>query len=98
MSRLANKRYVDGLKTEPCTDCDRCHAADAMDFDHVRGVKVANISDLLGGSREALDRELAKTELVCATCHRIREMERRLDVHVDAAEMADAAGATWADT
>lgn len=86
VSRIANKLYVDGLKAEPCTDCGHSFPSDAMDFDHVRGVKVANISDLLDGSRARLDAELLKCELVCATCHRQREMNRRLDVHVDAAE------------
>ena len=60
-----------------------------MDFDHVRGAKVANISALLGGPRALLDAELLKCELVCATCHRQREMNRRLDAHVDEAEGDD---------
>lgn len=87
--RERNKRYVDALKAAPCMDCGSCFPADAMDFDHVRGVKIANISDLLHVPREVLDAELRKTELVCATCHRLREMYRRLDAHVDAAEGFD---------
>lgn len=90
MGYVANKLYVDGLKAAPCTDCGHAFPSDAMDFDHVRGVKVANISDLLGGSRARLETELLKCELVCATCHRQREMNRRLDVHVDAADAFDA--------
>lgn len=91
MSRIANKLYVDSLKAEPCTDCGGTFPSDAMDFDHVRGVKVANISDLLSGTRAVLDTELLKCELVCATCHRQREMNRRLDAHVDEAEAFDVA-------
>lgn len=90
VSYAANKLYVDGLKAESCTDCGRSFPSDAMDFDHVRGVKGANISDLLGGSRARLETELLKCELVCATCHRQREMTRRLDAHVDAADAFDA--------
>lgn len=89
MGYVANKLYVDSLKAEPCTDCGGTFPSDAMDFDHVRGVKVANISDLLGGTRSALDTELLKCELVCATCHRQREMNRRLDAHTDAAQAFD---------
>lgn len=89
MSRIANKLYVDSLKAEPCTDCGGLFPSDAMDFDHVRGEKLANISDLLGGTRAALDTELLKCELVCATCHRQRELHRRLDAHVEEAEAYD---------
>jgi hypothetical protein len=44
---------------------------------------------LISGPPEVLIAELSKVELVCATCHRIREMNRRLDRHVDAAELFD---------
>lgn len=88
--RVLNKIQVDALKRNPCTDCGGTFPTDAMDFDHVRGVKLANISDLIGGPAHTLLAELCKVELVCATCHRIREMTRRLDRHVDAAELFDA--------
>lgn len=87
--RVLNKIQVDALKREPCTDCGNTFPTDAMDFDHVRGVKIANISDLIGGPTDVLKAELTKVEIVCATCHRIREMNRRLDLHVDAAELFD---------
>lgn len=89
VSRYANKLYVDKLKSEPCTDCGQSFASDAMDFDHVRGVKVANISALLSGPRARLEAELLKCELVCAACHRQRELARRLDAHVTEAESYD---------
>ena len=60
-----------------------------MDFDHVRGVKLANISQMLRRPRAELDAEIAKCELVCATCHRLREDIRRIDVHLDAADAYD---------
>lgn len=87
--RVLNKIQVDALKRNPCTDCGGTFPTDAMDFDHVSGVKVANISDLISGPNSVLLAELSKVELVCATCHRIREMNRRLDRHVDSAEMFD---------
>ena len=88
--RLLNKLQTDALKREPCTDCGLTFPSDAMDFDHVRGVKIANISDLISGPPEVLWAELQKVELVCSNCHRIREMNRRLDRHVDVAELFDA--------
>jgi nitrate/TMAO reductase-like tetraheme cytochrome c subunit len=86
---VRNKAFVDHLKESPCTDCGLCFPTDAMDFDHVHGVKLANISDLLNGSRQRLLHELQKTELVCANCHRVREMNRRLDQHVEMALLFD---------
>jgi len=60
-----------------------------MDFDHVRGVKTANISDLVGEAWETVEAELELTELVCANCHRLRTQARLLDHHVDAALLED---------
>jgi hypothetical protein len=67
------------LKAEPCTDCGRSFPPEAMDFDHVRGTKIAGISQLVRGSHslEAVLAEIAKCELVCANCHRIRTARRR---------------------
>lgn len=89
MSRIVNKLYVDQLKAAPCSDCGNTFPPAAMDFDHVRGVKLANISEMLRSPRAALDAEIAKCELVCATCHRLRGDTRRLDVHLDAADAYD---------
>lgn len=62
-----------------CVDCGyRKHHA-ALDFDHVRGEKKFGIGG--GGKgdlgRAAILREMAKCEVVCANCHRIRTYERR---------------------
>jgi hypothetical protein len=49
-----------------------------MEFDHVRGVKVACISVMMrNASFERLIAELEKTELVCAVCHALRTDSRR---------------------
>jgi len=58
-----------------CTDCGyRGHPA-ALDLDHLPGFeKRANVGRLLG--REAILAELAKCEVVCANCHRIRTGQR----------------------
>lgn len=73
--------------TEPilkngCTDCGEYHKG-AMDFDHVRGKKLYNISALatLNNSDEEmlslLRDELSKCEVRCANCHRIVTGERQ---------------------
>lgn len=45
-----------------------------MDFDHVRGEKVADLSTMVNQCTTvaAIDAEIAKCDLVCANCHRIR--------------------------
>ena len=44
----ARRSFVNTLKHGlPCLDCNRSYPAHCMDFDHVRGVKVASISRML---------------------------------------------------
>lgn len=68
------------LKSKPCTDCGNSFPSYVMDFDHLPGtIKRANISILV--RREVDDKlfleEVAKCELVCANCHRIRTFTRK---------------------
>jgi hypothetical protein len=81
-----NERYREELravvvaaKDVPCTDCKRRFPVYAMDFDHVSGVKLGNIAELARGHRSIgrLRSEIAKCEIVCAVCHRIRTFHRR---------------------
>ena len=49
-----------------------------MDFDHVRGVKHKNVSELISTlSKKKIDAEIAKCEIVCSNCHRIRTHIRK---------------------
>lgn len=62
-----------------CMDCGyRAHPA-ALDFDHRPGeIKLFNIGEEIGNrSRQSLWEEIAKCDVVCANCHRIRTTERR---------------------
>ena len=77
---MARHAVIDKLKSGPCTDCGKIFPPECMDFDHVRGQKLGNISKM--SLKRALE-EVWKCELVCATCHRQRTLERRLDTHVD---------------
>jgi len=47
-----------------------------MDFDHVRGVKLFNVGMMTSRSFELIDAEIAKCEIVCSNCHRIRTKQR----------------------
>ena len=59
-------------------DCGGSFPPVCMDFDHVRGEKLFNIgSEARGGvGWERILAEVAKCELVCANCHRIRTYNR----------------------
>jgi len=77
------RTLIGNLKAAPCADCGHSFLACAMDFDHVRGVKLFTISSMLSagvwwrGRFELLQSELTKCEVVCAVCHRIRTHNRK---------------------
>ena len=69
------ERVLLDLKSGPCMDCQRSFPPCAMDFDHRDPkLKESGIRDLIKNrvSVEHLLREVAKCDLVCACCHRIR--------------------------
>lgn len=75
-----NREEVQNFKnTTPCTDCKKKYPHYVMDFDHVRGTKISNIADMthVNMSRRKLWAEIAKCDIVCSNCHRIRTHERR---------------------
>jgi hypothetical protein len=69
--------WVDTLKSNPCMDCGRIRPSVAMDFDHVRGVKVSGVATMWSWGRDKVLEEIAKCDLVCCICHRIRTQARR---------------------
>jgi hypothetical protein len=77
-SRIALKFIYEIKNGVPCMDCGGTFPHYAMDFDHVRGEKSFNVGSGVGRySVEALKEEIAKCELVCSNCHRIRHHVRR---------------------
>jgi len=70
------REWVAPFKATPCRDCGKTLSSEAMDFDHVRGVKVAQVSDMWSWSRPKAEAEIAKCEVVCANCHRERTWQR----------------------
>jgi len=65
-------------KAVPCMDCGGSFPVVCMDFDHRDpGTKNHNVSDLVKvGSVRILEEEIAKCDIVCANCHRIRTAAR----------------------
>lgn len=77
VKRAEVRAVIREKKSAPCTDCGRKFPWYVMDFDHVRGKKVYNIGAM--GNRLAVAKvlaEIAKCEVVCANCHRIRTFRR----------------------
>lgn len=73
-----NKKLVNVYKDQPCLDCGLRFPLECMDFDHVSGTKIAGISQMIHHkATSVLLEEIAKCELVCANCHRIRTTKRR---------------------
>lgn len=75
--KLKIKREIQRLKDAPCTDCGNKYPYWVMQFDHVRGVKVGDISRLVANRqlKKALE-EIKKCDLVCANCHADRTYKR----------------------
>lgn len=75
------KIWIDKLKNHPCMDCGNSFPSCAMDFDHRPGETKKNTVSVLRArtvSKKILLTEIAKCDLVCANCHRIRTFQRRL--------------------
>ncbi len=66
----ARKRLLRSLKRAPCLDCGQRFEPCQMDFDHVRGEKIREVSRMT--TRALILAEAAKCDIVCANCHRAR--------------------------
>jgi 5-methylcytosine-specific restriction endonuclease McrA len=78
-----NRVIIEAAKSAPCMDCGRKFPPYVMDFDHVVGTKRGTIASwYVSISEKALLEEIAKCEVVCANCHRIRTYGRtRMEAH-----------------
>lgn len=74
------QKFLTDAKRKPCADCGAEYHPYVMDFDHVRGDKCMT----LGSARQnygtvgwdKLREEIAKCDVVCANCHRIRTLHK----------------------
>jgi hypothetical protein len=75
------RSYLAELKSKtPCADCNHVFHPVVMDFDHVRGVKVIELSD--AKSWPKVFEEIPKCDIVCSNCHRIRTFTRSTQAKV----------------
>lgn len=84
MNRLALQRarerreWLNSLKEgKPCADCGQVYPPYVMDFDHRDPpLKTRGVTNMLMYSKERILAEIAKCDLVCANCHRVRTYGR----------------------
>lgn len=71
------RKLAEYLSCHPCVDCGEADMR-MLDFDHVRGKKSGEISRMMniGCSWSTIKAEIAKCEVRCANCHRIRESKK----------------------
>jgi hypothetical protein len=78
MTKQENKlKLCDYFSCHPCVDCGQTDIR-TLEFDHVRGTKSANITNLLrhAVSWKIIETEITKCEVRCVNCHRIKTSER----------------------
>jgi hypothetical protein len=78
--RGRNLKFINKIKDESqCMDCGGKFHFTSMDFDHRESaLKVMSVSSLvhLGRSIKTIKKEMAKCDIVCANCHRVRTWSR----------------------
>ncbi len=72
--------WIISFKDVPCVDCGGEFPPECMDFDHVRGEKLFEISRP-STNRDKILEEMDKCEIVCANCHRTRTRKRKKGVN-----------------
>jgi hypothetical protein len=79
----AQAALLDRLRDVPCGDCGGRFQPCAMDFDHRDpGTKRSMVTRMIGRvGTERILAEVAKCDIVCANCHRLRTFDRRQADH-----------------
>ena len=80
--RERNKAYVNAIKeNSSCVDCGESNPI-VLEFDHVRGKKRGNVSDMMrqSYSTDTIQKEIDKCDVRCANCHRIKTFERSQNI------------------
>lgn len=75
--RLANRGWFDEQKKKPCLDCGVSYPPIVMEFHHRdKSQKEITPSQALARrSRQGVLDEIAKCDLLCANCHRLRHVD-----------------------
>lgn len=71
------REIIDAAKSQPCVECGVTLPPACMDLDHVRGQKRRTVGNGSGFGVETLRAEIAKCEVRCPNCHRLRHYYER---------------------
>ena len=79
LRREADRLWIAAIKEERgCLDCGFKGRGYQFDFDHREWkTKHSTVGELVGCSREFIQQEIDKCDLVCSNCHRIRTHKRQ---------------------
>jgi len=77
---IVKQKFLQKLRDRPCFDCHQKYHYTAMDFDHLRDKEFSIMSSYKYKTFEEIVTEVAKCDIVCANCHRVRTHLRRLQV------------------
>ncbi len=76
-ARQKVQNFISECKTKPCADCKQTYPPYVMDFDHKYNKDFCiNRGEAQGIAKSRLIAEMAKCDVVCANCHRIRTHKR----------------------
>jgi hypothetical protein len=74
---LENREIIIAAKSKPCVDCRRVYHYSQMDFDHLPGFeKKFDLWSFSVRKPETIRAEIAKCDVVCSNCHRLRTWNR----------------------
>ena len=73
------------LRSAPCHDCHRTYSPFSMEFDHRDpATKTQEVTRMVGRANlQRIMSEVAKCDVVCANCHRMRTFRRRESAHFE---------------
>lgn len=96
--RRERRAFIQKYKSHPCADCGGVFDPVCMDFDHRPGeTKRFSIAESLNSPLAEIMDEIAKCDVVCANCHRLRT-HSRADHMKHADRSADAAASPCVQT
>lgn len=91
--RELRKQIIREARDKPCIDCGVRLPPTVMDLDHVRGEKLFQVCGNRANRYVSLDQlkdEIAKCDVRCPNCHRMRHWRERTEVEPTTEDFRDA--------
>lgn len=76
--KIQKREYIRQVKNVPCMDCGKKYPYYVMEFDHRKGeLKFKDVASMVVEGFDRIKIEIAKCDVVCANCHRVRTFQRK---------------------